>query len=138
MSGSIGRGVHSEINVTPLVDIVLVLLIIFMVLTPVLQMGLDVEVPPKVEVSTPPPDSEATQLVVAVRDDGIYLNKEKIGSPDELRKRLAAVLPARKEDDRVVFLTADDDVGFDRTVKAMDAARGAGALRVGFLTDPLK
>ncbi len=73
-------GIRGDINITPLVDVVLVLLIIFMVTTPVLQMGLDVEVPPKVEVTEPPPEPLATQLVIDVRPDGFWLNQEKVGA----------------------------------------------------------
>ena len=80
MAMSTGSGIRGDINITPLVDVVLVLLIIFMVTTPVLQMGLDVEVPPKVEVSEPPPETIAEQLVIDVRPDGFWLNQEKVGA----------------------------------------------------------
>ena len=130
-----GRGLQSEINVTPLVDVVLVLLIIFMVVTPILQMGLDVEVPPKVEISGPPPPAELTQLVVTVRPDGIYLNADKVGTATALRDRLAPILSSRAGKDRVVFINSDDKVAFDQAVTAMDAAHQAGAQKVGFLTE---
>ncbi len=136
MSAGGRSGVQSEINITPLVDIVLVLLIIFMVATPILQMGLDVEVPPKVEMATPPPETQQNQLVVTVKRDGIYLNTQKFDTPKALRDALAPQMLSRPAAERVVFINAEDNLVFEIAVQAMDAAHEAGAQKVGFLTDP--
>ncbi len=121
----------SDINITPLVDVVLVLLIIFMVITPLLQMGYDVKVPPKATVDTPPPSLD--QLIVSVTaQNRIYLNKEPL-DVQSLALRLSEILKNRR--DKTVFFSADDAVPYGDAAHVMDIVHTAGAKSVGIVLE---
>jgi biopolymer transport protein ExbD len=130
MSGS--HGPRSEINVTPLVDVVLVLLIIFMVVTPLLQMGYDVTVPPKSE-APPPTDHPQEQVVVSVTaGKQVYLNKENVPLP-QLPIRLSTVLKNRSKS--TVFFSADDHVSYGDAIGVLDIIRNSGAKNIGIIEE---
>ncbi|AEI62232.1 ExbD/TolR family protein [Corallococcus macrosporus] len=127
---------NSEINVTPLVDVVLVLLIIFMVVTPLLEKDIVVRVPDtEVEQEPTPPDPDDQQLVVQLDKDGGYsINTEKIPQADYVN-RLKRMLAAKKADDKVVFFMADDATNYGRLITALDGAKAAGAKVLGMATE---
>jgi len=128
-----GKGVQSDINVTPLVDIVLVLLIIFMVITPMLTKQLPIEVPQKAEIDEPPAESK-DQLFIKLFDDGhIELNQNEV-TLEELATSLDSKLAGRSSKDRVVFFDGEDEVPYGNAVIVMDTAKGAGAETIGMVT----
>ena len=122
-----GGGADHDINVTPLIDVVLVLLIIFMVLTPRVIEEMSANLPNKTETVKNKPDDQ--QLVVAVYDNGeVALNTKTLdrkGLHEELRARL------RSRAQKVVFLDAHPDIEYGTVVEVMDLVRDAGADRVG-------
>lgn len=121
----------SDINITPLVDVVLVLLIIFMVITPLLQMGYDVKVPPKATVDTPPQTLD--QLIVSLTaQNKIYLNKQELTS-QQLATQLSGVLKNRR--DKTVFFSGDDAAPYGEVVRIMDVVRNAGAKNIGIVLE---
>lgn len=127
-----GGGPKSEINVTPLVDVVLVLLIIFMVVQPLLQMGYDVQVPPN--TNTPPPtEPNRDQIIVSVTaNNEVYLNKEKV-EMGNLPIRIGEIL--RNRGSKIVFFSAEDGVNYGMAMKVMDAVRNNGAKNIGIVMD---
>jgi biopolymer transport protein ExbD len=128
---------NSDINVTPLVDVVLVLLIIFMVLTPLLDKMLRVRVPDAEEQEDQPQPQDNSQLVVSVNGDGaIAINAEKM-TDDDYVTRLKRVVAARASGDRLVFFTADDKAKYARLIVALDGARKAGAEILTMTTEPM-
>jgi biopolymer transport protein ExbD len=125
---------NSEINVTPLVDVVLVMLIIFMVVTPLLEKDISVRVPATEQVEQVqevPPD----QLVVRVSAEGDFsINADKVPLAEYV-DRLKAILATKGPGDKVVFFVADDRVNYGRLVSALDGAKQAGAETLGMATE---
>jgi biopolymer transport protein TolR len=124
-------GVKSDINVTPLVDVMLVLLIIMMIVAPLLQKGVDVKLP---TASNPVPKPETQdQTVVAVTADGrLHLNSREVPEQD-LAQRVAEVLESKKE--KIVLIKADEDAQYGRVMAAMDALRKAQIEDMGLITE---
>jgi biopolymer transport protein TolR len=126
---------NADINVTPLVDVVLVLLIIFMVVTPLLNHELLVKLPLR-EEETSSVEPDTRQVVVAVSPEGqLTLNNEPISEADYI-PRLTRVLAARPAGDRLLFFTADDRAPYGKVVAALDGAKAAGAEVLGLMTAP--
>jgi biopolymer transport protein TolR len=129
--GGGGAGIRSDINVTPLVDVVLVLLIIFMVMTPSLLKEMDLTVPEKADVQMATPTT-TDQLVVSVSREGkIAINREPI-LESQLTARMHDLLASRI--DKLVFFDVDDDANYGEVMHVMDICRGAGAKTLGVMT----
>ena len=127
---------NSDINVTPLVDVVLVLLIIFMVVTPLLEKDIQVRVPDETEENVPP-EEFLDQLVVSIDPTGqILLNSEPLGD-DDYKTRIKRALAAKSYEEKLVFFLPDDKAPYPRVVQALDWTRAAGAYILGVVTEPV-
>ncbi|HBA70695.1 MAG: protein TolR [Geobacteraceae bacterium GWC2_55_20] len=125
------RGLMAEINVTPLVDVMLVLLVIFMVTAPMMQQGVQVNLP-KADTKAMTPAEEA--VVVSVDKSGkVYINKDEVQIGD-LRSSLTTMFASRAK--KEVFLKADAGVPYGEVVRAMADIKGAGIERLGMVTEP--
>ncbi len=126
-----GAGVRSDINITPLVDVVLVLLIIFMVMTPTLLKEISVVVPEKADVQVVTPTTTDQVIVALSAENKITVNQEPIAD-SALADRIHDLLAARS--DKLVFFDIDDAADYGEAVHAMDTVRGAGAKTLGIMT----
>jgi biopolymer transport protein TolR len=129
--GSRSRRASAEINITPFVDVMLVLLIIFMVAAPLMQQGIDIDLP---ETTTQALRVQNNPLILSVKKDGRYfLGRSEIQLAD-LVSKLQAVFEAR--DSKEIYLRADRAAAYGTVVKAMAAAQNAGSKQLGIITEP--
>ena len=126
------RGALSEINVTPLVDVMLVLLIIMMIVAPLLQKGADVKLPLAANTAEKPETQDQTVLAVD-KSDRYYINGLPVRK-EELRTKMEEVLETKKE--RIVLIKADEDARYSAVMDAMDELRAAAIEDIGLITDP--
>jgi biopolymer transport protein ExbD len=133
-SGSGPKRVRPQMNITPLVDVVLVLLIIFMVVTPLLTKQVWLNVPPKVEEEQPPPPpGSVPPLVLTVDLQGVTRVNGEVIPREELAGRLVRMVNARA--DKVVFFDADSTLEYGRALEVMDVVRGGGVETLAVLAD---
>ena len=125
------RAPYGEINVTPLIDIVLVLLIIFMVMTPIMLKELVAKVPQKQTENVPQPPGENPIVVELDAHDALTLNGDTV-LPEALAARVADRLHHDRQ--KVVFFKIADDANYGRAVRIMDICKGAGAVTLGIVT----
>jgi biopolymer transport protein TolR len=131
MSGLGSKKVKADINVTPLADVMLVLLIIFMVITPMLQKGVDVKLP-EAEYPTDHPDNEDTVTVAVRIDNTVYINMVPVAE-SELATRLNEAFENKSE--KVLFLKADEGLDYGDVLRVMDLCRDGGADEIGLITE---
>jgi biopolymer transport protein TolR len=130
-----GGGLSKDINVTPLVDVVLVLLIIFMVMTPVVQMGYLVKVPPKAPANLPPSAVQDQIVLRLAAGPRVLINKEEM-SMEQFPGRISTILKGNTS--KMVFFSGGRDVDYETTIKFLDLARMSGAKNIGIIVeDPM-
>jgi biopolymer transport protein ExbD len=132
MAMDMGGGLKADINITPLVDIVLVLLIIFMVITPLMTKHVPLLVPKKAEVEEPTEDMKRQVVVHLFEDNTIAVNHEPV-ELSALKERLDLAL--RIQTVKLVFFEADDNAMYGQSVLVMDIIKSTGIRAVGIMTD---
>jgi biopolymer transport protein ExbD len=132
--GGAKGGVKSDINVTPLCDVMLVLLIIMMIVAPLLQQGVSVQLPQAIN-TVDKPETQGQTVVAIAKDKSMYVNAKPVQEA-EMAQRINELLENKA--DKVVLIKADVEVEYSAVMSAMDALRQAGIEDIGLITDPKK
>jgi biopolymer transport protein ExbD len=131
--GGAKGGVKSDINVTPLVDVMLVLLIIVMLIAPMLQEGISVKLP-RAEYSSDKPET-AGQTSIAIAPNGVvYVNAREVKA-EEIGARVKTIVEDKAPDERIVLIKADEAVDYKVVMDTMDQLREAGIEDIGLITE---
>ena len=138
-AGGGSSGFTSEINVTPMVDIMLVLLIIFMVITPLLQSGVSVVLPK--DMKNPEEDKgiikESSVVIAITRDNQYYIKKEKV-DPVDLKDRITKAMESKKPEERIVYIRSDIGANYGSVVEVINTVRQAGIDQIGLVAEKKK
>jgi biopolymer transport protein ExbD/biopolymer transport protein TolR len=138
MGGTVGGGKHKQgstpsINITPLVDVVLVVLIIFMIVTPMVTKTFWLNLPPKAENKDPPPPSDNKPLVMTVDKAGVIRVNATVLQRHEVKERVPRMLAAK--DQKVLYFDAASDASYAAAIEAMDLSRSGGVKSIAILTE---
>jgi len=128
MSSGSHEGLNGEPNLTPMIDVLLVLLVIFMLIIPMSRKALDVQLPDPTPQNTPPAPS-SDQIVLEVLPGGVYAINKEPHTKDDLYRRLKEIYDPRPE--KIIFIKGDPEVQYQDVVFAMDVSRGAGVKVIG-------
>src|SRR3954470_19479088 len=134
MSTGGGGGVQSTPNVTPMIDVMLVLLIIFMVVTPALLAGFTADPPIAQNIKDHPEDDKTDQVLGIDKDGNYYLNKKPI-KQDDVGPALKHIYVDQTRDDAIMYLKADKNLDYSKVIDAMDVAMKNGVRVVGMISD---